>query len=246
MNYEMSISHSRNLYNIHKKGENKIYGLDHVGFELHKDEMVAVMGASSSGKSTVLNVLGALDEIAIYRKELKNYQVKSAKYQSHDMELIYQDVNLLKDLSVQDNLALPLILRNVCNKVVIQKVEEYIHLVGLDGCQKHRPVELSGGQQQRLAIAMALITSPPVLLADEPTANLDYHTSIEILDMLLKLKETMNQSMIILTHDPKVAVYADRVIFLDDDKVIDQYRKSEVRGDIDEIVDDHYHREFLS
>ena len=243
MNEKIPILQARNLSRIYEKGEEKVRALDGVDFELYKGEMVAVMGASGSGKSTLLNVLGALDSptrggIKINGREAKNYHVEpnATKYRSQNIGFVFQDFNLLKDLTVEDNLALPLILKNMEDEVISQKVEEIIQLVGLDGRQKHRPVELSGGQQQRVAIARALITSPAVLLADEPTGNLDYNTSVEILEMILKIKESMSQSIIMVTHDPKVATYADRVIFLHDGKVVDEYKKSGKKGHMDEIL----------
>lgn len=233
----------RGLKKTYKNGDLIVNALKEVDMEIKKGEMLAIMGASGSGKSTLLNILGALDsptggKIEINSKEAVNYHVEpnATKYRSNNIGFIFQSYNLLKDLTVEENIALPLILKGVKEKVISQKVEEHINLVGLRGREKHRPVELSGGQQQRVAIARAFITSPPLLLADELTGNLDYNTSVEVLDTMKELNEKLNQSIVIVTHDPKVASYADRVIFLHDGRIVDEYEKTENKGNIDEIL----------
>lgn len=143
---------------------------------------------------------------------------------------------MLKDLTVEENLALPLILKDCQKNEIKNKVKKIIKLIGLEGWEGHKPLELSGGQQQRVAIGRALITNPSVLLADEPTGNLDYNTSNEILEIIQRMKEELKQSIIIVTHDPKVATYADRVIFISDGRIVDEYIKDGCKGCIEEIL----------
>lgn len=139
-------------------------------------------------------------------------------------------------MSVEENIALPLILQNQKNDEVEKKVNEILTITGLEKWRTHRPVELSGGQQQRVAIGRALINTPPIVLADELTGNLDFNTSTEILNTLLKMKKQFNQSIILVTHDPSVAAYADRVLFFHDGKIVDEYTCQNNEGDLDLIL----------
>lgn len=234
---------AKNILKVYERGENKVKALKGINISLNKGEMLAIMGSSGSGKSTLLNIIGALDsptsgKILIGGKEVEDYHIepKATRYRSENIGFIFQAYNLLKDLTVEENLALPLILKDVSKEEITNKVTKIINMVGLGGWEKHRPIELSGGQQQRVAIARALITSPPILLADEPTGNLDYNTSIEILKIIKELKEKLDQSIIIVTHDPKVATYADRIVFLHDGRIVDEYVKSGAIGDINKIL----------
>jgi ABC-type lipoprotein export system ATPase subunit len=232
------------LFKNYEVGKNKVDALDGINLKLFKGEMLSIMGSSGSGKSTLLNLIGALDSptegtIIIHGKEVKDYHVEpyATAYRSNNIGFVFQSYNLLKDLTVEENIALPLILKGMDKKTIIHKTSEVLDLVGLKNWKNHRPVELSGGQQQRVAIGRAIITSPPILLADEPTGNLDYNTSIDILDMLVEMKNRLNQSIIIVTHDPKVATYADRVIFLHDGNIVDEYMKDAEKGDVSIILD---------
>lgn len=232
------------IFKSYQNGENTVHALKGVNLKLRKGEMLAVMGSSGSGKSTLLNVIGALDyptkgSVFINGKEVKEYHKEpyATAYRSNNIGFIFQAYNLLKDLTVEENISLPLILKGIEKKELQTKSAHMIELVGLSKWKNHRPVELSGGQQQRVAIARALITSPPILLADEPTGNLDYNTTIEILDIIREMKQKLNQSIIMVTHDPKVATYADRVIFLHDGNIIDEYKADENKGDINKILE---------
>lgn len=225
-------------------GKTEVQALKGINLKLFQGEMLAVMGSSGSGKSTLLNMIGALDSpdsgmIVINGQEAEDYHVEpyATMYRSRNIGFVFQSYNLLKDLTVEDNIALPLILKGEDKKAIVHKTSEILDLVGLHKWRKHRPVELSGGQQQRVAIGRALITSPPLLLADEPTGNLDYNTSIDILDTLVDMKNRLNQSIIIVTHDPQVATYADRVIFLHDGSIVNEYIKDAEKGDVSAILD---------
>ena len=244
MNNNEVVLSAENIYKTYENGKNILEALKGVSLSLFKGEMLAIMGSSGSGKSTLLNIIGALDsptngKIIINGCEAKQYHLEpqATKYRSENIGFVFQSYNLLKDLTVEENLALPLILKGCCMEEVEKKVRHMMQLVGLDNWKKHRPVELSGGQQQRVAIARALITTPPVLLADEPTGNLDYNTALEILRILLEMKEKLKQSIILVTHDPKVATYADRTVFLHDGRIADEYIKADDKGDIDVILE---------
>lgn len=244
MNTNSKVLSVEELVKTYESGKNKVQALKSISLTLHECEMLAIMGSSGSGKSTLLNLIGALDsptsgKILIKGQEIQDYHIEphATKYRSENIGFIFQAYNLLKDLTVEENIALPLILKDVNKKEIKSKTTEMIELVGLSKWKTHRPVELSGGQQQRVAIARALITSPPIILADEPTGNLDYNTTIEILDIIKAMKEKLKQSIILVTHDPMVASYADRVIFLSDGNIIYEYTKDSEKGDISQILD---------
>ncbi|PFN00486.1 ABC transporter ATP-binding protein [Bacillus cereus] len=220
----------------------EVKALDNVSFQLHKGEVIAIMGTSGSGKSTLLNILGALDKPTLGSIRLNGQYVKdiftepsASLYRQENIGFIFQSFNLLKDLSVEENISLPLILQKRDKKEIESKVNRIIELLGLTKWKKHRPTQLSGGQQQRVAIGRAIITAPPIILADEPTGNLDFNTSSEILHILVEMKKEFNQSILIVTHDANVATYADRVLFFHDGKIIDEY-ECEQLGSLDAIL----------
>ncbi|RKP48962.1 ABC transporter ATP-binding protein [Cohnella endophytica] len=230
--------------NISKKyisETNTVVALKNVSFDLFAGEMLSVMGTSGSGKSTLLHVLGALDAPdggvirlkGVIQDNIFNEPAASV-YRSNTVGFVFQNYNLLKDLTVEENIALPLILQGMEHSV---RVKEMLETVGLMKWKKHRPIQLSGGQQQRVAIARALITTPPIVLADEPTGNLDYNTSIEILKFLTLAKDKMKQSIILVTHDPMVAAYADRVLFFHDGEIVDNYACSPFENNTNRIID---------
>lgn len=217
-----------------------VNALKQVTLDLRKGEILSIMGTSGSGKSTLLNILGALDEpdegtIRINGNVQEGIFTEPAatQFRADNIGFIFQSYNLLKDLTVEENIALPLILKGTYS---LDKVNEMIELVGLTKWRKHRPVQLSGGQQQRVAIARALITSPPIVLADEPTGNLDYNTSIDILNLLIMAKNELKQSIILVTHDPMVASFADRVLYFHDGEIVDSYHCTSRDDNIDGII----------
>lgn len=223
-----------NLTKTYKSLDKVIYALQDISFHVDRGEMVAIMGSSGSGKSTLLHILGAIDKPdsgKIYLNHIyeKDYCVEphATKIRSEYIGFIYQNFNLLNDFSVEENIALPLILANWNDKARKEAVKSKIELVGLTGREYHRPSELSGGQQQRVAIARAIVTNPKILLADEPTGNLDYNTTIEIMDLITKMNKEQDQTTIIVTHDPVVAAYADRVIFFKDGEIQGEYEKAD-------------------
>lgn len=233
-----------NLAKVYKGMGYEVKALRNVSFELYKGELLAVMGTSGSGKSTLLNIIGALDEpnegtITLNGEVAKNMFVEpyATKYRQENIGFIFQAFNLLKDLTVEENIALPLILKNKEEKEIDEQVQQMMELVGLTDWRNHRPIQLSGGQQQRVAIGRALVTSPPIILADELTGNLDFNTSTDILNVLVEMKKRFNQSIIMVTHDPMVATYADRVLFFHDGQIVDTYSSTNIQSeDMDNIL----------
>lgn len=220
-----------NINKIYKRKDTDVTALKDISFNLEEGEFLMIMGCSGSGKSTLLNILGALDSPdlgSIYLNGIcyENYHKEpdATRYREKNIGFIFQEFNLFKDLTVEDNIAVPLIIKKNNTKEIKEKVDEVLKKVGLTKYRKHKPVELSGGQQQRVAIGRAIITKPPLLLADEPTGNLDYNTAKEILKVIQDMNIELEQSIIMVTHDPMVASYGDRVIFLKDGEKYDEYK----------------------
>lgn len=220
-----------------------VCALDNISFQLEEGELLAVMGTSGSGKSTLLNLIGAMDTPTAGEIKLNGIydegmfkEPQATVYRRENIGFIFQSFNLLKDLSVEENIALPLVLKGETDADIDRKVTKMLEVIGLEKWRTHRPVELSGGQQQRVAIGRALITSPPIVLADELTGNLDFNTSTDILQTLLEMKKAFNQSIVLVTHDPSVATYADRVLFFHDGKIVDEYTCTKTTEDMNSIL----------
>ncbi|HDR4110499.1 TPA: ABC transporter ATP-binding protein, partial [Bacillus anthracis] len=220
----------QDLSKTYESVDTNVRALQNVSLELNKGELLAIMGTSGSGKSTLLNILGALDKpdegvIYVNGEVPENMFIEpyATEYRRDNIGFIFQSFHLLKDLSVEENIALPLILSANSEEEIREKTNKILDVLGLVNWRNHRPVQLSGGQQQRVAIGRALITSPPIVLADEPTGNLDFNTSNDILRVLVDMKQKFNQSMILVTHDPHIATYADRVLFFHNGEVVDDY-----------------------
>ena len=213
-----------NLSKTYGKGENKVVAIDNVSFSVQKGEFVAIVGASGSGKSTLLHLIGGVDrptsgKVFIDGKDI--YQMSDdnlAIFRRRQVGLIYQFYNLIPILNVEENITLPCDLDN--KKVDKQKLDVLLKNLGLDARRKHLPNELSGGQQQRTSIGRAIITNPSIILADEPTGNLDSKASEEIVNLLKKSNKELNQTIIMITHNMEIAKIADRVQEIEDGKII--------------------------
>jgi len=220
----MEILRAENLTKIYGKGSTKVVALDHVSFHVEKGEFVAIVGASGSGKSTLLHLLGGVDrptegKVFIDGKDIYSFNdEKLAIFRRRQVGLIYQFYNLIPILNVEENITLPLSLDN--RKVNQNKLEEMLKSLGLSERRRHLPNELSGGQQQRTSIGRALITNPAIILADEPTGNLDSKSSDEIVALLRKSNKDYKQTIIMITHDMEIAKYADRVLKMEDGRLI--------------------------
>lgn len=220
----MEILRVENLSKVYGKGTAKVTALDNVSFEVEKGEFVAIVGASGSGKSTLLHLIGGVDrptsgKVFIDGKDIYKFNNDElAIFRRRQVGLIYQFYNLIPILNVEENITLPLNLDN--REVNEKKLEETIKLLGLEGRRKHLPNELSGGQQQRTSIGRAMITSPAIILADEPTGNLDSKSSDEIVELLKKSNRDYKQTIIMITHNMEIANCADRIIKIEDGKIV--------------------------
>lgn len=220
----MEILRAENLHKVYGSGANKVVALDNVSFSVQKGEFVAIIGASGSGKSTLLHVLGGvnkptdgkvyMDGKDVYRQN--NEQL--AIFRRREVGLIYQFYNLIPVMNVVENITIPVLMDG--RKVNATRLEEIIEVLGLKGRENHLPNQLSGGQQQRVSIGRALINSPSVVLADEPTGNLDSKNSQQIIDLLKMSNKVYGQTLLVITHDETIALQADRVITLADGKIV--------------------------
>ncbi len=221
----MEILKVENLTKIYGKENNQVTALDHVSFSIEKGEFVAIVGASGSGKSTLLHLIGGVDRptsghVYIEGQDIYHFNDdKLAIFRRRQVGLIYQFYNLIPILNVEENITLPLDLDN--RKIEKGKLEELLKLLGLENRRKHLPNELSGGQQQRTSIGRALITSPAIILADEPTGNLDSKASDEIIHLLKKANQEYQQTIIMITHNLELASFADRIIKLEDGRIVE-------------------------
>lgn len=219
----MDILRIENLSKIYGEAENQVKALDNVSFSVPKGQFVAIIGPSGSGKSTLLHILGGVDRPTSGKVYLDGQDVYAqnedqlAIFRRRQVGLIYQFYNLIPVLNVTENITLPVLMDG--KKVDKAYLDELIGLLSLKGREKHLPNELSGGQQQRVSIGRALINNPAVMLADEPTGNLDSKNSHEILELLKLSHKKYGQTLIVITHDSNIALQADRIITINDGKI---------------------------
>lgn len=222
----MEILKVDNLTKIYGKDSTRVVALDHISFSVEKGEFIAIVGASGSGKSTLLHLIGGVDrptsgKVFIDGKDIFNFNDdKLAIFRRRQVGLIYQFYNLIPILNVEENITLPLSLDN--REVDKGKLNDLLTLLGLQNRRNHLPNELSGGQQQRTSIGRALITNPTIILADEPTGNLDSKSSDEIVALLKKSNKEFNQTIIMITHNMEIAKVADRIIKIEDGKIVEE------------------------
>ena len=224
----MGILEVKNLKKSYGKGENKVNAVDDISFSVNEGEFVAIIGASGSGKSTLLHLLGGVDKPTsgtVKIKDIDIYKLKNdnlAIFRRRNIGIIYQFYNLIPILNVEENISLPCELDG--KKVDTKKMDDLLETLQLKNRKRHLPNELSGGQQQRVSIGRAIINNPAIMLADEPTGNLDSKASEEIISYLRLSNQKYNQTVIVITHDEKIAKEADRVITIDDGKIISDER----------------------
>ena len=222
----MEILRVDNLTKIYGKDTTKVVALDHVSFTVEKGEFVAIVGASGSGKSTLLHLIGGVDrptsgKVYIDGKDIFKFNDdKLAIFRRRQVGLIYQFYNLIPILNVEENITLPLALDN--REVDKERLVSLLKLLGLENRKNHLPNELSGGQQQRTSIGRAIITNPTIILADEPTGNLDSKSSDEIVALLKKSNKELNQTIIMITHNMEIAKVADRIIKIEDGRIVSE------------------------
>lgn len=219
----MEILRAENLTKIYGTGENQVVALDHVSFSVNKGEFLAIIGPSGSGKSTLLHILGGVDTPTsgkVYMEGTDVYAKKEeqlAIFRRRQVGLIYQFYNLIPVLNVVENMTLPV--RMDGRPVNKEHLNELLEILSLKGRENHLPNQLSGGQQQRVSIGRALMNAPAVVLADEPTGNLDSKNSQEIVELLKYSNQKFNQTLIVITHDENIALQADRIIAIEDGKI---------------------------
>lgn len=220
----MEILKVENLTKVYGKDSTKVVALDHVSFSVEKGEFVAIVGASGSGKSTLLHLIGGVDrptsgKVYVNGQDIYKFDDdKLAIFRRRQVGLIYQFYNLIPILNVEENIILPLALDGRTPDKT--KLNDMIKLLGLEARKNHLPNELSGGQQQRTSIGRALITNPSIILADEPTGNLDSKSSDEIVALLKKTNKELKQTIIMITHNMEIAACADRIIKIEDGKIV--------------------------
>ena len=219
----MEILRVEHLSKIYGKGENEVRALDDVSFSIEKGQFVAIIGPSGSGKSTLLHILGGVDRPTAGKVFLEGQDVfaqnedQLAIFRRRQVGLIYQFYNLIPVLNVTENITLPVLMDG--RKVNQKRLEDLLTTLALKGREKHLPNQLSGGQQQRVSIGRALMNSAAVVLADEPTGNLDSKNSQEIVELLKLSNRQYGQTLIIITHDENIALQADRIITIEDGKI---------------------------
>ena len=220
----MEILRIEDLRKVYGEGENRVHALDGVSFSVNRGEFLSIVGSSGSGKSTLLHLIGGVDRPTSGKVTVGGIDVYAqneeelAVFRRRQVGLIYQFYNLIPVLNVRENMALPVLMdgRNVNEK----RMEELLELLKLKQREKHLPNQLSGGQQQRVSIGRALLNAPALLLADEPTGNLDSENSREIMKLLRYSNELYQQTVIVITHDEDVALQADRIIALEDGRIV--------------------------
>lgn len=224
----MRILEASGLFKKYKLGEHEVNALDGVDFVVQKGKFVAIMGPSGSGKSTLLHLLGGLDKptdgevmLAGKRLSLLNDN-ETTLVRRHNVGFVFQFYNLLPTLTAGENVLLPIIIDGQDADQYTARLLELLELVGLADRKDHKPDQLSGGEQQRVSLARALITRPAIVLADEPTGNLDSKTGVMMMSLLRRSCDELGQAIVVVTHDPTAAAYADRVVFLRDGQIVNE------------------------
>ena len=220
----MAVLEVKELTKKYGQGESEVIALDHVSFSVERGEFVAIIGASGSGKSTLMNLIGGIDVPTSGSVKIDGHEISKMKedelaiFRRRNLGIIYQFYNLIPTLTAEENIALPWKLDG--RRENRKRLEEILQMLGLEQRAKHLPGQMSGGQQQRVSIGRAFINEPAFILADEPTGNLDSKTSREIIDILKLTNQKYNQTLLLVTHDEKIALQADRIITIGDGTII--------------------------
>ena len=216
----------KDLYKVYRVGDSKVKALNGVDFTIQKGEFCSIVGTSGSGKSTLLNMLAGLEkptkgQIVIAGEHIeKKSENQLVKFRREHIGFIFQSFNLLPALSAVENVALPLTFQGMDKAKRLEKASQVLDLVGLSKHKNHKPTQMSGGQQQRVGIARALVVNPQIIFADEPTGNLDSHTSAEVMELIRKIIHEQNQTLVMVTHDDHLAGFADRIFRISDGKIV--------------------------
>lgn len=216
----------RNLYKLYRVGDEIVRALDGVDFNIFRGEFCAIVGTSGSGKSTLLNMLAGLEKptkgnVVIAGEHIERLNEEQlVKFRRENVGFIFQSFHLLGTMNAVENVALPLSFRKVPRNIRIKKAERMLELVNLKKHKKHFPNQMSGGQQQRVGVARALVVNPKIIFADEPTGNLDSHTSEEVMTLMKRVVKEQNKTLVMVTHDAHLATYADRIFHISDGKIL--------------------------
>lgn len=235
----MRILEAIGLFKKYKLGEHEVTALDGVDFMVEKGEFISIMGPSGSGKSTLLHLLGGLDkptegEVTLAGKQLSLLSENEITLvRRHNIGFVFQFYNLLPTLTAGENVLLPIIIDGQDAEEHEDRLLDLLNLVGLADRKDHKPDQLSGGEQQRVSLARALMTEPAIVLADEPTGNLDSKTGITMMNLLRRSCDELNQAIIVVTHDPTASAYANRVVFLRDGQIVNEliFKKEQTLAD---------------
>ena len=215
----------KGLTKIFTLGKEKVAALNGIDLEIFPTEIICLLGTSGSGKSTLLNMMAGLEKptkgsVTIYGERIdKMSERKLALFRQKNMGFVFQSYNLLPNLTAIDNVSLPLAFAGVRRKVRTKRAKQMLKLCGLGKRMKHKPTQMSGGQQQRVGIARAFVATPKIVFADEPTGNLDTHTTIEIMEMMVRMARENKQTLVIVTHDIEIAAYADKIYHIIDGRI---------------------------
>ena len=238
----MQLVHTESLTKTFGDADQPVFAVKGVNFDVKEGEFVAIMGPSGSGKSTLLYMLGGLDrptsgKVLIHDKDLSTLNDDAlSRMRRVEIGFVFQFFNLIPVLTARENAAMPMILDGVPRAEALRRADEALDKVGIADRKTHRPSELSGGQQQRVALARALVNNPPLILGDEPTGNLDSRSSDEVVSLLRRATDDWGRSIVVVTHDPRIAAHSDRIVFLKDGQIVDENRLKG-QGNADQIRD---------
>ena len=227
----MALIEVKNAIKTYQMGDELFYAMNNISFEIEQGDFVAIMGASGSGKSTCMNMLGTLDKPNSGEYYLDGVDVFSlspdelSDIRNNKIGFVFQGFNLISRTSALDNVQLPMIYKGIPEEERIERARKALKIVGLENKENNLPSQMSGGQQQRVAIARAIVNDAPLILADEPTGNLDTKTSIDVMEFFVNLNEKLGKTIVLVTHEPDIAEYTKRTLRFKDGKIIEDTRR---------------------